>query len=244
MSDYNTLIPKYVQITDCLRKKVDKMYKEGKETFLSDDELIKMFHVSRMTVRQAVQLLVEEGLLKRIQGKGTFIVREEKLKTDIAKLDNFFQGWYLEKSFNVRLLYRGSVPCPEGVDVKLGVKPGEDVYQVKRLRLSEGIPIVIDNRYLLKRYGEEITDEEYVNYSFSHLFLNKFNMSLSEGEIEIEAVLASQEVSKILDVSVGLPILYRSVDLKVKEGCVLTGASSYRGDMYKYKSVLSLENEK
>ncbi|MCM3454564.1 GntR family transcriptional regulator [Heyndrickxia oleronia] len=240
MSNYNSLIPKYVQIADRLRKTVDEMYKEGKEKFLSDDELIKMFDVSRMTIRQAVQLLVEEGLLKRIQGRGTFIVRKEKLKTDIAKLDTFFRGWYLE-NFNVKLLYRGSVPCPEGIDVKLGVKPGEEVYQVKRLRLSEGIPIVIDNRYLLKKYGEQITDEEYVNYSFSHLFLNKFNMSLTEGEIEIEAILASQEISKILDVSVGSPILYRSVDLKVKKGCVLTGASSYRGDMYKYKSLLSLD---
>lgn len=240
MSNYNSLIPKYVQIADRLRKTVDEMYKEGKEKFLSDDELIKMFDVSRMTIRQAVQLLVEEGLLKRIQGRGTFIVRKEKLKTDIAKLDTFFRGWYLE-NFNVKLLYRGSVPCPEGIDVKLGVKPGEEVYQVKRLRLSEGIPIVIDNRYLLIKYGEQITDEEYVNYSFSHLFLNKFNMSLTEGEIEIEAILASQEISKILDVSVGSPILYRSVDLKVKKGCVLTGASSYRGDMYKYKSLLSLD---
>lgn len=234
-------IPKYAQIAEHLKAKVEELTKEGKDKFLSDDELIKMFDVSRMTIRQAVQLLVKEGLLKRIQGKGTFIVRKDKLKTDIAKLDTFFQGWYLEKNFNVKLLYRGSVPCPEGIDVKLGVKPGEEVYQVKRLRLSEGIPVVIDNRYLLKKYGEQITDEEYVNYSFSHLFLNKFNMSLSEGEIEIEAVLASQEISKILDISVGSPILYRSVDLKVKEGCVLTGASSYRGDMYKYKSVLSLE---
>ncbi|MBM7608938.1 DNA-binding GntR family transcriptional regulator [Lysinibacillus composti] len=240
MSNFNTQIPKYVQIANRLRKKIEEMYKEGQEKFLSDDELIKMFDVSRMTIRQAVQLLVDEGLLNRIQGKGTFIVRKDKLKTDIAKLDNFFRGWYL-KNFTVKLLYRGSVPCPEGIDEKLGVKPGEEVYQVKRLRLSEGIPVVIDNRYLLKKYGEQITDEEYINYSFSHLFLNKFNMALSEGEIEIEAVLASEEISNILGVSVGSPILYRSVDLKVKSDCVLTGASSYRGDMYKYKSVLSLE---
>ncbi|WHY73784.1 GntR family transcriptional regulator [Fictibacillus enclensis] len=241
MSDFNTLIPKYVQIADRLRKILDEMYKEGKEKFLSDDELIKMFNVSRMTIRQAVQLLVEEGLLKRIQGKGTFIVRKDKLKTDIAKLDTFFKGWYLEKNFTVKLLFRGSVPCPEGLESKLGVKLGEEVYQVTRLRLSEGIPVVIDNRYLLKKYGEQITDEEYINYSFSHLFLNKFNIALSEGEIEIEAILASQETSEILDISVGSPVLYRSVDLKVKNGCVLTGASSYRGDMYKYKSVLSLD---
>ncbi|TWT01537.1 GntR family transcriptional regulator [Planomicrobium sp. CPCC 101079] len=240
MGNYNTQIPKYVQIADSLREKADEMHKGGKERFLSDDELIKMFGVSRMTIRQAVQVLVEEGLLKRIQGKGTFIVRKDKLKTDIAKLDTFFQGWYFEKNFKVELLYRGSVPCPEGIDVKLGVKPGDEVYRVKRLRLSKDIPVVLDDRYLLKKYGEQITDEEYINYSFSHLFFNKFNMSLSEGEIEIEAVLADQKISEVLEVSVGSPILYRSVDLKVKEGCVLTGASSYRGDMYKYKSVLSL----
>lgn len=241
MSNYNTHIPKYIQIADSLREKVNELYKGGTDRFLSDDELIKMFDVSRMTIRQAVQLLVDEGLLKRIQGKGTFIVRKDKLKTDIAKLDTFFQGWYFEKNFKVELLYRGSVPCPEEAAVKLGVKPGEEVYQVKRLRFSEDIPVVLDNRYLLKKYGEQITDEEYINYSFSHLFFNKFNVSLSEGEIEIEATLASQEISEVLKVSIGSPILYRSVDLKAKQGCVLTGASSYRGDMYKYKSVLSLE---
>ncbi|HWL24625.1 MAG TPA: GntR family transcriptional regulator [Ureibacillus sp.] len=240
MSNFNSNIPKYVLIADSLRKKVDELYNAGQEKFLSDDELIQMFNVSRMTIRQAVQVLVNDGLLKRIQGKGTYIVRKDKLNTDIAKLDTFFRGWYL-KDFHVKLLFRGSVPCPKGMEHKLGVQPGEEVYQVTRLRLSNGIPIVIDNRYLLKKYGEQITDEEYVNYSFSHIFLNKFNIALSKGEIEIEAVLASPEISEILGVSIGSPILYRSVDLRVQDECVLTGASSYRGDMYKYKSELSLD---
>ncbi|WP_227937138.1 GntR family transcriptional regulator [Alkalihalobacillus deserti] len=243
MINNNSPIPKYVQISEHLKVKVDELYKEGKDKFLSDDELIKMFDVSRMTIRQAVQMLVDQGLLKRIQGRGTFIVRKDKLKTDIAKLNTFFKGWYLEKNFTVQLLFRGVVPCPEEVADKLGVSPGDDVYQVKRLRLSEDIPVVIDNRYLLKEYGEQISDDEYVQYSFSHIFLMKFGWVFSEGEIEIEAILANDEVAETLNVSTGSPILYRSVDLRVElYGCVLAGASFYRGDMYKYKSVLSSES--
>lgn len=235
-------MPKYAQIAEHLKVKVEELSKEGKDKFLSDDELIKLFGVSRMTIRQAVQLLVDEGLLKRVQGSGTFIVRRDKLKTDIAKLNTFFQGWYLEKNFQVKLLYRGIVPCPKDIAAKLGVSVGDEVYQVKRLRLSEGIPVVMDDRYLAKEYGEQISDEEYINYSFSHIFLKKFGWNFSEGEIEIEAIAATEEISMILGVTVGTPILYRSVDLKVKRyGSVLTGASYYRGDMYKYKSILTAD---
>jgi DNA-binding GntR family transcriptional regulator len=238
----NSPIPKYVQIAEHLKKIISEWSKDSKDKFLSDDELIKMFEVSRMTIRQAVQVLVEEGLLKRVQGRGTFIVRKDKLKTDIAKLDTFFQGWYLSEDFNVELLYRGVVPCPDEIAHQLGVQPGEEVYQIKRLRKSNGIPVVIDNRYLLKEYGEQVTEEEYVSYSFSHIFLNKFGWAFSEAELEIEAILADEEVAHTLCVNVGEPILYRNVELKMKErGCVLAGASFYRGDMYKYKSMLKAD---
>lgn len=235
----NANIPKYIQIADDLRKIVQQAAKEGKDKFLSDEQLIKKYNVSRMTIRQAVQMLVDEGMLKRVQGKGTFIVHHDKLKTDIAKLDSFFRGWYLAEDFKVELLYRGVVPCPDEIAEQLGLESGEDVYQVKRLRKSKGVPIVVDNRYLRVEYGEKVSDEEYINYSFSHIFLKKFGWTFSEGEIEIEAILANEEIAETLKISEGAPILYRKVQLKMKDlGCVLAGDSCYRGDMYKYKSVI------
>ncbi|WP_027415479.1 GntR family transcriptional regulator [Aneurinibacillus terranovensis] len=238
MINNNSPIPKYIQIANHLRLIANEFGNEGKQKFLTDDELIKMFGVSRMTIRQAVQVLVEEGLLTREQGKGTFIAKREKLETDIEKLDTFFKGWYF-KNFRVQLLCRGIVSCPENIATKLGIKPGEEVVQIKRLRLSENLPIVIDNRYLLKTFGEQITDEELTSYSFSHIFLRKFNLVFSEGQLEIEAILANEEISTVLGVPVGSPILYRNSELKVESyGCVLAGDSCYRGDKYKYKSFL------
>lgn len=239
MLDEKSMLPKYVQIAELLKLEVEKYIREGEDKFLSDDELKNMFSVSRMTIRQAVQLLVEERILKRVQGKGTYIIYKEKLETDIAKLDTFFRGWYLNTEFNVKLLHRGVVECPKDIALKLGVNCGDEVYQVKRLRMSKETPIVIDNRYLLKKYGEVITDEEYIKYSFSHIFLRKFGWTFTEGELDIEAILADDNISKILSVAKDSPILHRKVDLKVKSfGCVLTGDSFYRGDMYKYKAVL------
>lgn len=238
MINNNSPIPKYIQIANHLRIIANEFNNEGKQKFLTDDELIKMFGVSRMTIRQAVQVLVEEGLLIREQGKGTFLAKREKLETDIERLETFFKGWYF-KNFSVKLLFRGIVPCPENIAIKLGIKPGEEVIQIKRLRLSEGIPIVVDNRYLLVNFGQQITDQELTSFSFSHIFLRKFNLVFSEGQIEIEATLADQEISTVLGVPVGSAILYRSSELKVESyGCVLAGYSCYRGDKYKYKSFL------
>ncbi len=217
----------------------DQQFVEGRTKFYTDDELIAMFGVSRMTIRQAVQVLVDEGILERIQGKGTFIVKKKKMETDIERLDTFFRGWYLEQDFSVELLVKQVVPCPDKYCSRLGLTPESEVIQVKRRRLSKGVPVVVDNRYMLKEFGDKISDEELVRYSFSEIFLRKFNLKFSEGTIEIEATLADEKTAELLTVPIGSPILYRRIELMVDHhGCIFVGESSYRGDMFKYKSVL------
>jgi DNA-binding GntR family transcriptional regulator len=234
----NSPIPIYAQIAEQLREIAQKMYSEGKSRFLTYDELIQLFGVSRMTIRQAVQELVNEGILKLIQGSGTFIVRQEKLATDIEKLDTFFRGWYL-KDFSVQLLFRDIVPCPADVAQKFRIDENSEVMQIKRRRLSGGIPVVVDNRYILKTFGDQITDDELIHYSFSHIFLSKFQMQFTQANLEIEAILATEVMADELGVDMGSPILHRYTDLVVDNyGCILTGNSAYRGDMYRYRSVL------
>ncbi len=236
-------IPLYLQISDSLRGLVKESMEQGKEKFLTDEELMNIFKVSRMTIRQAVQLLVDEGLLTRIKGSGTFICMKEKLGTDIERLDTFFKGWYLDQDFSIELLARDIVPCPERFAGDLGISSGDEVLLVKRIRKTKGVPVVIDLRYLVKEFGEKISKEELEKYSFSHIFLRKFDLRFYEANLEIEARLANNKNAKILGVDVGFPILYRRSQMNVEEhGCVLTGESFHRGDMYKYRSQLTAKD--
>lgn len=234
-------IPVYSQIANYLRSLLEDLRVKGRVKFYTDDELIKMFKVSRMTIRQAVQVLVNEGLLYRSQGKGTFI-KKEKMSTDIEKLETFFSGWYLDQNFSVEVLFNQIVPCPKQFAEKLSIMPYEEVVLIKRRRLSKNVPVVLDVRYIKKDFGIKL-DANDLNLSLSHAFLKEFDLSFSEGVIEIEAVSADEEISKILNIPIGFPVLHRNVELKVKQfGCIVTGFSIYRGDMYKYKSILRAEN--
>ncbi|YCA42051.1 GntR family transcriptional regulator [Bacillus sp. JZ8] len=237
--DRKSTIPIYVQIVEQLRVIIKQFVEENREKFYTEDELAKMFNVSRLTIRQAVQILVDENVLNRIKGSGTFISTSEKLEANIENLDKFVNGFYLDQELRTELLFNRIVPSPTWVSNRLGIKPYEDVVYIKRLRLVGDIPIVVDNRYLLLELGKKITDEDLLNTSLVHILTPKLNLNIIESAIEIEARLADEDLSNLLSIPEGSPVLYRYADMKAENyGCFLTGNSFFRADMYKYKSVL------
>lgn len=239
MIDRNSPIPIYVQIVEELRVKVRQAEKENREKFYTDDELMKMFNVSRLTIRQAVQVLVDENKIIRVKGSGTFLSRAPKKVASLESLDSFYDGFYLDNTSKADILFKGIIECPAEIANKLKIKPWSNVFYFERIRYIDGVPVVIDRRYMEEKYGKELTEHELKTISLVHLFPNKFKIKFIESEIEIEAKVADQETSEILKVDLGSPILFRYADMKGEDGnCLVVGSSSFRGDMYKYKALL------
>ncbi len=112
----------------------------------SERELVYMFGVARMTVRQALDALVAEGLLEKIPGRGTFVARPRRVVTGVTSYtEEMTRRGHLAESQT--LLARREQAGP-GVARALNLTEGDAVIHWRRLRRGDGIPVCIEDAYL------------------------------------------------------------------------------------------------
>ncbi len=147
LDPYNHL-PLYVQLRDALRKQVETgQWKVGSQV-PTEAELMKTYRVGRATVRQALQELVNQGLLYRKQGKGTYVSRPRQ-EDDIESLI----------SFTAEMTARGVTPSarvlgvwvivpPAEIREQLALRDNEKAVRLERLRFGDGVPIALELSHL------------------------------------------------------------------------------------------------
>jgi GntR family transcriptional regulator len=206
---------------------------------LSDAQLAERFGVSRITVRRAVDELVDAGILYRIQGRGTFI-RQNKLREKLT-LNSFLDAWTPKAGgFNVRVAALERVPADESVAENLGIRPGAEVVYVRRLRLQNETIVAIDDRYMRSQDCSRIRRQDIVTSSLADYLRNREGIEVDHGEMEIEARAADHREAKGLRIHKGQAILVRRVTFWTKKDePVLTGTSIYRADRVSYRFTVS-----
>jgi len=112
----------------------------------SERDLVERFGVARMTVRQALDALVAEGVLQRFPGRGTFVAPPRRQPSRIASFseDMAGRGTVAES----RTLVAERVKAPAGVARALGLAPREPVLRWRRLRLADGSPVCLSDAYI------------------------------------------------------------------------------------------------
>ena len=112
----------------------------------SERDLVERFGVARMTVRQALDALVAEGMLERFPGRGTFVAPPRRQPSRIASFteDMVGRGAVAES----RTLVAEKVKAPAGVARALGLVPREPVLRWRRLRLADGSPVCLSDAYI------------------------------------------------------------------------------------------------
>jgi GntR family transcriptional regulator len=211
----------------------------AKEMPLSDAHLAERFGVSRITVRRAVDELVDAGMLYRIQGVGTF-VRQGKLKEKLT-LTSFLDAWTQKTGrFNVRVGEFARVEAAGDVAERLAVRPGTALVFVRRLRFQKDIMVAIDDRYMRAESCPRLTTQDIKTSSLVDYLRNREGVALDHGEMEIEARRADAREAKGLGIRKGAPVLVRRVTFLTKKNePVLTGTSIYRADRVSYRLTVS-----
>lgn len=239
--DKNITTPLHIQLSSIIRKMIeDGELKEG-DAIIPERELCSRQNVSRMTVNKAIMGLVSEGILYRVQGRGTFVAKEKK-KYEFSNVKGFTDVMK-EKGINIRtdiLSFEMEVPS-DLIKNKLNIKDeNTNVYKIVRLRYTDGEPFGIETVYLSEQMCKGFTKGMLDNNSLYKMLSENYNYKITKARQTMEPVILSEEESNILDTEEG------SLALKLQRNSYNTEGkpieytiSIFRSDKYQYELILS-----
>jgi GntR family transcriptional regulator, nutrient-sensing system regulator len=225
-------VPKYYRLKRHLQQMTETM--PPGTPVPPERSLATEFDTSRTTVRQALQELVVEGRLERIQGKGTFVAKpkvSQALQLTSYTEDMRAQG--LEPTS--QLLEIGYITANERLSQLLDLPPGGRVLRIERLRLASGEPMAIETTHLSQERFPALR-RSLVRYASLYAALAEvYGVHLARAEETIETALASPREAGLLGTDVGLPMLMLSRHSRDTAGEPVEWVRSvYRGDRYKF----------
>ncbi|GAA1433268.1 GntR family transcriptional regulator [Streptomyces thermospinosisporus] len=196
------------------------------------------FRTSRTTVRKALQELVSEGRLDRIQGKGTFIARPKVYRT--LQLTSYTEDMRAQGlSPSSQVLDIGYVPAGDQLAGLLEVEPGAKVLRIERLRLAGGEPMAIETTHLSDARFPGLRRNLRRHTSLYTTLAEVYGVRLAEADETIETCPATPREAALLSTDVGLPMLLLSRHSRDSAGTPVEWVHSvYRGSRYRFTAVI------
>ncbi len=234
----DTTVPKYAQIENIIRRKMEDTEWTPGMMVPSERELCNTYGIARMTVRQAISNLVTEGLLVRIHGKGTFVARP-RLRQSLNRLTGFNEDMRDRGLVaTARLLTKEYQEATAEIAAALAVPVGTPVLYVQRLRLANGHPMAIETCTLRGDIGAQVGQEDLERQSLYQLLEERCRVVLTRAGQELEAGLADEAGARLLEIAQGAPVLHIQrtsfASWQGHEVPIEYVRSVYRGDHYRF----------
>ncbi|PFE60337.1 GntR family transcriptional regulator [Bacillus cereus] len=205
---HESLIPLYHQLMERLKDSIEKGHWSLGDKIPSENQLMDQFGVSRNTAKKAIEELVQEGILYRIQGKGTFVAK--------PKLQQSLMGFYSfskvlkEKGLNPKDIILKIEEVKPNAEIKEALQLSEDVnvIEMKRLRCAEDEPFILESSFIPKHVATDIEQLKKVGeISLYDLFAQQFNTVVTRANEAFEPVLIRADESEYLQTEAGRPAL-------------------------------------
>ena len=236
--DEQSRAPLYQQLRRALRDAIADSRLSPKEALPPERELAEDLGVSRITVRKALEALVEEGMLNRRQGAGTFVAAREEARVEksFSKLSSFSEDMISRgrRPESVWLSKAAGAVTPEE-SLTLGLSPGTPVYRFNRIRYADGEPMALEYSTVP---GFCLPAESAVDESLYEA-LERHDARPVRALQRLRAVLFLGEKAKLLGVPEGSPglLIERRGFLRDGRPVEIT-QSYYRGDAYDFVAEL------
>lgn len=236
--DKDSPIPLYLQ----LAQRLEGLMAEGAlpvgARLPGEDELARQFHLNRHTVRHALSLLVQYGVVHKERGVGSFVRRGRGL-TPVHTLDrmtSFIDDFELGSvDIQDTILAQERLPAPPDLAARLGVRAGAFLVRIERLRLAEGTPFVLERQYYdFRRFGRLLDLD--IRGSMYQLLVREFHADLHHSVQTLRAVHPPADVARRLRLRRETPCMFlESTAFTSHDRPLEVLMAHYRGDRYTFR---------
>ena len=231
-------ISKYAVLKNALMEQINNEEYPVGGLIPSERELMEMFSVSRITVRKAIDDLVNEGYLYRVQGKGTYVKREE-IPHDLFSITSCTEDIKNRGMHpSVHMIYAGVVPADKRVARLLQVPPESLVFRLERVYYADNSPVNYTKTFLPVDLFPGIDQHDFSKESLYSVLENEYGVTITQARRTLEAVLARDKTAEYLKIKQGEPlILFRCNtygECAGQKRVVESFTCSYRTDLHKF----------
>jgi GntR family transcriptional regulator len=243
MFNTNTFIPLYYQLKVHIESQIRSGIWQPGDQVPSESDLGEKFQISRTTVRQALGELVNQGLLTRVQGKGTFVAHP-RIRQRLTRLTGFtedFQARFMKPASQI--LRQGKEPALLRVASALRITEGTPLIVLERLRLANELPMAVEISHLREDLFPLFDAEEFPGGSLYTYLAEKFNTIPTTAHQDMEAIACPAPQARLLGIPKNGPVLHIYRTTFDQSGRPFEQVESfYRGDRYVFQAELTNES--
>lgn len=222
--------PIYLQLREVIRTKIeDGEYMPGM-AIPSENDLAETYGINRMTVRNGIDTLVNEGILKRVQGKGVYVVGD-KVERDLETLGGFTQTMR-EKNIEpqTKILVKITRKAEEKYSVIFGIKPEDEIYYIKRICTADNEPVSLEEIFIPKYILPKLEEIDLGVFSIYEIY-DFYNIKISRAFQTLELTQLEQRDTRMLEIDSNLSVmLFECISYDEKERVIEFTRNYTRGD--------------
>jgi GntR family transcriptional regulator len=235
--DTHSPVPLYHQIYLDLRRMIQEGIIPAGGMLPPEIEISEAYNVGRQTVRQGIARLVDDDLLERFAGRGTF-VRAQPTHTQ----------FFLDRSFSQQMRELGRVPHSRVLSIESGTIDvlqipalqgynGHACLTLERLRLGDDEPICHQVSTILSESCPGIEQQDFASQSMYEILATRYHLIINRIDHVVRATAADEYRAELLKVAEGTPLLFVGTTTYLDQGQIIEHtASYYRADKYEYST--------
>ena len=230
--------PLHLEVRDSIAQDIAAGLTSPGDRLPSERDLCERLNVSRLTLRKALKLLVDDGLVESAPGRGWFVAGGpiSEPANVLLSFSEMARARGLTPSARVLSTEVRSAALDEGE--VLMVAPGSDLFEIRRLRRLDGAAISIDHSRIPLAIAPGLPDVDFRHESL-YSVLRNHGVEPTRAATVVEAVPANTEQARLLKVEIGTPLLSLSQTTYAHDGRPIDmGNATYRGDRYRFRANL------
>ena len=232
---YKKMLPLYLQIANNLIEQIEAGTLAPGTRLPSERELSLKLSVQRETVRQALAVLDNEGLITRRHGSGTYIA-EPKIERDAGRLFPFTRAMQ-RKGYRpgATVIQMEKILCSPAIAHELDLPVSAIVYFIQRVRTINQEPVVLENAYIPADIFPDFDRFDLSERSMYEIMETEYGSRVSQARQSLEAVVASEFEASLLGLKKGDPLmLERRLTFDQLNRRVEYSKDLFRGDRFRF----------